>query len=155
MASRDSAPPPATHTTNEEDQREAEKLQARLRHKKGPSSSERKHVPSVKIADGAHKYVQLRASLDGKEQFFVTSRRGAHYHRNAAEPLIHKLEEAGYQDIEVMGGGRIFLDEDARKISIFGFSYTFGQANHAISRQVIMNDPRYKDYNVIVSNEGY
>jgi len=155
MASRDSAPPLATHTTNEEDQREAEKLQVRLRSRQGPASSERKHVPSVKIADGAHKYVQLRASLDGKTQFFVTSKRGASYHRNVAEPLIFELEQAGYDDIEVTGGGRIFLDENANKISIFGFSYSFGQANHAVSRQVILKDPRYKEFDVKVSNEGY
>ena len=155
MASRDKYPPAAQCTTNAEDQLEAARLQARLRESGKVSGGTGHRLPSVQIADGAHKYVQIRASLNGEEQIFVTSKRGASYHRIAAEPLITKLEEAGYHDIEVAGGGRIFLDEDAKRISIFGFSYGFGKANHAISQQVVKQDPRFKDFDVTISDEGY
>ena len=154
MASRDSAPPPATHTTNEEDRIEAEKLKTRLRANVGAGAATRK-VDHVQIATGAHKYVLIQAEQNGKTEYFVTSKRGAHYHRNAAEPLIYELEEAGYYDIEVTGGGRINLDETYKTISIFGYSYGFGLANHQISSEVILSDPRYKDYKVTWSNEGY
>eukprot|EP00977_Amphora_coffeiformis_P013568 scaffold3586_cov164-Amphora_coffeaeformis.AAC.19 len=154
MASRDSAPPPATHTTNEEDRQEAEKLKARLRTNVGAGVATRK-VDPVQIAVGAHKYVLIQAEQDGKTEYFVTSKRGAHYHRNAAEPLIFELEQAGYYDIEVTGGGRINLDETYKTISIFGYSYSFGLANHEISKEVILSDPRYKDYEVTWSNDGY
>lgn len=154
MASRDSALPPATHTTNEEDRREAEKLKTRLRANQGAGVATEK-VDPVQIAKGAHKYVLIQAEQNGKTEYFVTSKRGAHYHRNAAEPLIYELEQAGYYDIEVTGGGRIDLDENYKKISIFGYSYSFGQANHQISKEVILEDPRYKDYDVTWSNEGY
>lgn len=153
MATRDSHPP----TTNEEDQLEAARIQERLKANvgSGASSSHKQRLTSVSIADGAHKYVQIRASLDGEEQDFVVSRRGASYHRNAAAPFIAKLEQAGYEDIEVRGGGRLLLDEDSKVISIFGFSYGFGQANHAISQRVCQADPRYKDFEIKISNDGY
>jgi phosphohistidine phosphatase len=112
-------------------------------------------VPSVKIDEGRHKYVQIRASIDGEERVFVTSKRGAHYHRNAAEPLIDELERAGYHDVEVTGGGRIELDARAKRISIYGYSYGFGLADHGLSKSVIMQDPRYRDYEITTSNEGY
>jgi phosphohistidine phosphatase len=166
----------AVCTTNEKDQREAQKLKDRLQQNPkavasgvGGSDGGGSRLPSVKIAEGRHKYVLIKAeylppasttnekrNVATSTQYFVTSKRGASYHRNAAEPMIAEIEQAGcYQDIDVVGGGRIDLDEDAKKISVFGFSYSFGQANHAISRQVILEDVRYKNYDVTISNEGY
>lgn len=85
----------------------------------------------------------------------MISKRGASYHRNAAEPLVDRLQANGYKNINVTGGGRIFLDDDAKKISIFGFSYGFGLADHARSKELVEADERYKDYDVVVSDEGY
>jgi len=163
MATRDDQPPSASNpTTNAEDQREAAKLQERLRQKKKKSkhsirtAHHQRILPSVEIDEGTHKYVLIRASVDGEERYIVTSRRGASYHRNAAEPMIAKLEAAGcYHDIEVTGGGRISYEEADKKIHIYGFSYGFGQANHAIAQRTVQEDPRYKDYTVTISNDGY
>lgn len=144
-----------TYTTNQLDRQEAEKLQTRLRTNQPGTGLVTRKVDAVQIAKGKHKYVLIQAENNGKTEYFVTSRRGAHYHRNAAEPVIFELEAAGYYDIEVTGGGRIDLDEVNRTIAIFGFSYSFGLANHAISREVVLDDPRYKDFTVTISNEGY
>lgn len=138
MATRDPYPPPgpedAEFTTNEEDQREAAKLKARLeeqRQKAQVTSSKQEFhatVPSVQIAPGAHKYVLIHAKRpslnDDKGEYFVISKRGASYHRNAAQPLIEQLKQAGYNDIRVKGGGRISRDDDAKEISVYGFSYS-------------------------------
>jgi phosphohistidine phosphatase len=158
MATRDNHLPPAAFTTNEEDRREVAKLQSRLQSSRksgGGDGSGGERASSVEIAEGAHKYVLIRAALDGVEQYVVTSKHGAAYHRNAAEPMIEKLEEAGYVDIEVTGGGRIQLDSSAKSMSIFGFSYGFGKADHAISRQVVLESPIYSDFDVSISDEGY
>jgi phosphohistidine phosphatase len=148
------------YTTNAEDQAEAEKLKARLAAAKSAPSSSAKtfhRVPPATLADGRHKYVLIEAKEPDSDepQYFVTSRKGAHYHRNAAEPLIHKLETSGYRDIEVKGGGRIMLSKENKEVSIFGFSYTFGQADHELSRKVVLSDDRYKDFDVTWSNDGY
>ncbi len=153
---------PPKFTTNAKDQAEAAKLKARLaqqQHKtNNPSSTlDFKPVRPVKIAQGAHKYVLISAFEPDShvEQFFVTSKRGASYHRNAASPFVKDLEEHGYEKIQVLGGGRILLDEDGKKISIFGFSYSFGQPDHEISKRVVQADARYSDYDITTSNEGY
>jgi phosphohistidine phosphatase len=150
-------------TTNEKDQAEVAMLQARL---KNTSTNSKRSVDSVKrsrpqplssvdIAEGAHKYVLIKAELDGEEQYVVTSKKGAEYHRNAAEPMINILESAGYTNIDVTGGGRLSLDSNAKEIHIYGFSYGFGLADHAISQKTVVNDPRYGSFKVTYSNEGY
>lgn len=150
-------------TTNDDDKNEVAKLQARL---KNDNRSQRNWnadstitrqgpLPSVEIADGVHKYVLIKAEWEGEEQYIVTSKKGAAYHRNAAEPMIDKLQNSGYTDIEVTGGGRISCDNNTKEIFIYGFSYGFGLADHSISQRTILDDPRYSTYNVTYSNEGY
>lgn len=151
---------PASFTTNAEDQAEAAKLKARLKEKKSPSgvsTSTFRPLSRVKIASGTHKYVLISAHEPGskEEQYFVTSKKGAQYHRNAADPFVHHLEEHGYEDIQITGGGRILLDEDAKKISIYGFSYGFGLANHSISKLTVLEDERYANFDITTSDEGY
>lgn len=151
-------------TTNEEDQREAKKLQARLRKSADDDDDEEENsaaphqrIPNVEIAEGAHKYVLITALLPGssERQHFVVSRRFAAYHRNAAEPFVEKLERNGYKGISILGGGRIALDNEKQTISIYGYSYGFGLADHALSKSVVEKDPTWKDYEVTWSNEGY
>uniref|UniRef100_A0A7S3Q5L9 14 kDa phosphohistidine phosphatase n=1 Tax=Chaetoceros debilis TaxID=122233 RepID=A0A7S3Q5L9_9STRA len=120
-------------------------------------------VPSVQIAPGQHKYVLISATEPYPSgtnqrcytQFFVTSKDGAHYHMNAAEPYVELLQERGYRDVNVTGGGRIYFNVEEKSINIFGFSYGFGLADHAISKEVVEKDERYKDYDVTWSNDGY
>jgi hypothetical protein len=122
-----------TYTTNEEDQREAARLQARLKAKydeatgaaavsngSGSFDGSVVRVPNVSIDEGANKYVLISAVLpSGSErQHFVVSKRGAHYHQNAAEPFVEHLEESGYSSIDVLGGGRIALDSNNRTIAV-------------------------------------
>jgi phosphohistidine phosphatase len=150
-------------TTNDEDQNEVAKLQARLKENNsaaktwnaGASITRERPLPSVEIADGVHKYVLIKAEWDGEEQYIVTSKKGAAYHRNAAEPMISKLQNAGYDNIEVTGGGRISLDSTTKQIHIYGFSYGFGLADHSISQSTILDDPRYTSFKVTYSNDGY
>jgi phosphohistidine phosphatase len=147
------------YTTNAEDQAEAAKLKARLENNKAISSSRKFEnvVSSVSIDEGAHKYVLISAKEPGSNElcWFVISRRGSAYHRNAAEPMVQVLGVSGYQDITITGGGRIHLDEDNKQISVFGFSYGFGLADHELTRKVILKDERYREFDVTWSNDGY
>ncbi|VEU41819.1 unnamed protein product [Pseudo-nitzschia multistriata] len=155
-------------TTNEEDQREAAKLQARLRNAASDddgngnngeidSAATYHPIPNVTMAEGKHKYVLMSAVLpnSSERQNFVVSSAFASYHRDAAEPMVAALESSGYKSVAITGGGRISLDTNKRSISVYGFSYGFGLADHALSVSVIKNDERYKDFDVTWSNEGY
>jgi phosphohistidine phosphatase len=150
-------------TTNEEDQRKAAELKARLAddskdsHPAAVHSNDYVRVPNVSIDEGTHKYVLISARLPGgtERQNFVTSRRGAEYHQNAAEPFVEALERNNYTSIRITGGGRIALDNDNKTCSIYGYSYGFGLADHALSKAVVESDSRYLDFDITCSNEGY
>jgi len=152
-----------TYTTNEEDQKEVAKLKARLNKRNEATSDDEgltswTKIPSVSIDEGANKYVLISAtepSINEETQYFVVSKKGASYHRNAAEPFVCMLESSGYTNIDVTGGGRILLDSDKKHISIFGYSYGFGLADHALSKSVIEKDERFIGYDITWSNDGY
>jgi phosphohistidine phosphatase len=151
-------------TTNAEDQAAVAALRKRLEgvnaNTNASSSRSVVRVPKVQIANGAHKYVLVEAnaktaSNKAAKEHFVISKRGAAYHRNAAEPLLHQLEQSNHHNIRVTGGGRISFDESKQTIHIFGYSYGFGLADHQLTKQVIQSDPRYRDYDITWSNDGY
>lgn len=160
-------------TTNELDQQEVAALRKRLEETNAATSEATSHnlspppdwepVPTVSIDEGRWKYVLISAtepySTDGSGEcytsFYVTSKKYAEYHRNAAEPYVNLLQSRGYRDIHVSGGGRIHLDSDERTIHIFGFSYGFGLGDHAAAKRVIERDERYKGFKVTWSNDGY
>jgi len=153
-------------TTNAEDQEAVTKLKSRLESNtsgtpgiSNPSEPNEawRNLPCVSIDEGAHKYVLIEAETPSGErtQTFVVSKRGASYHRNAAEPMIEILEKHQFRNIRVTGGGRILFEEDEERISIFGYSYGFGKADHAVSKRVIEEDARYDGFEVTWSDAGY
>ncbi|KAL7550636.1 hypothetical protein ACHAWF_013855 [Thalassiosira exigua] len=152
-------------TTNAHDLQEAANLQARLSEyndqaRSSPSAAKGGGdgvIPSVSIDDGAYKYVLVTACepSSNKTRKFVYSRRNASYHRNVAEQLIPQLEGQGYRDIRITGGGRILRDDEEKKVHIFGYSYGFGRANHALAKDVVQQSANYQGYTVTWSNDGY
>jgi hypothetical protein len=122
-----------SYTTNAEDQAAVDALKNQIsqtnqlsRNKPLYTSSSFTAVPNVAIAPGAHKYVLISAdepnANSNESVYFVTSKKGAHYHRNAAEPYVTLLQERGYNNIQVLGGGRIYMNDLEKKIEIFGYS---------------------------------
>ena len=153
MASKEESE--VTYTTNDNDLAEAAKLKERLAQSEGSSNNVGDKVPNVKIDEGRHKYVLISAVSSGKLEYFVTSKRGAHYHRNAAEPFVEELDRNGYKDIRIKGGGRIDFDDKSKEIHIYGYSYGFGQADHEISKKVVSSEYRFTNYKITWSNDGY
>jgi len=131
------------------------------------AASSQKDIPSVFIDEGAHKYVVIYATEptprgssgtgtgECLRRTFVVSQRGAPYHRIVAESFLPKLEETGYKYIHIQGGGRIYRNDHAKRIRVFGYSYGFGQGNHEEATQVIKSDQRFQQYDVTWSNDGY
>ena len=57
---------------------------------------------------------------------------------------------------DILGGGRIERDDDARTTKIYGFSYGFlwkYEPQHSISAKVVVE--RFPDYAITTGNEGY
>ena len=175
--SSDAAPAPptgvaaASHTTSAEDQANVAALKARLEGtstataaENGAADAPYDQIPQVEIDPGAHKYVLISAHTPTdppKKLHFVVSKSGAKYHANAAEPFVHRLEEAGYRDIRVTGGGRITYQPDQRIVSILLslvrliHAFRIFWNRHKLSKQIVEEDGRFVGYSVDWSNEGY
>ena len=139
-------------TTSAADQENAAALAAGVR-KGNASASVLDAHPSVVIDDGSHKYVLISARTEGQTKMLVRMTAGAPYHADVAKPYVNALRAAGV-DADVPGGGRIAHDPVAKTINIFGFSYGFGKANHAISAD-ICRAHFGNEYTVTWSDEGY
>lgn len=133
-------------TTNADDKARA----AAMRSGRGDSGCAA--LPECLIEEGRQKYVLIRAG----DRHLVRGAVAASYHRDAAEPTIAQLRAAGVA-YEVVGGGRIVLDANAKTISVFGHSFGFPWANgdykHHITADVIRKF--YPGWDVTTSNEGY
>ncbi len=157
-----------TCTTNATDLAEAAKLQARLSAQQSSSAStspnntfDHDAIPTVSIDEGANKYVLITACTPGnsssssRKQTFVYSKQGANYHRNVAEYLIPLLEGAGYYEIRITGGGRIFRSTKNKTVNIFGYSYGFGRADHQLAVECLEESGLFEGYTLNWSNDGY
>ena len=127
-----------TFTTNDADQEHAASLNA-----SGAAASSSGTAfalfPACDVKEGTFKYVLIRASgADGTEKLLVRAGPGD-YHADVAEPTMEGLRGAGLE-ATVLGGGRIAYDPAAAPpaphVRIYGFSYGFGKADHAVSAEV-------------------
>ena len=117
------------------------------------------------VASGRYKYACLRVSpprSSGGEPFIaVRSGRGS-YHADVAEPAVEYWESQGY-DVAALGGGRIVRDDEAKTVSIYGFSVGFGgseggppgrgMADHSQAAELVRQ--LLPSYTVNFSAEGY
>ena len=148
----------ADFTTNTHDLQEAANLQARLseyneQHQAAASATNSTNddaIPAVALDSGAYKYVLITAKTPTANRIrtFVYSKRNAQYHRNVAERLLPILESNGFRDIKINGGGRILRDDEDKKVHIFGYSYGFGRADHALAKEVVEQSVNYRGYTV-------
>ena len=111
-------------------------------------------VPAVQLDYGTFKYVLIWAGVGAAERLFVRGQAGAPYHVDVARSTVQLLQGMGCL-VEVLGGGRIRHDPERRQVEVFGFSYGFGRADHGCTQGLIMGDPSYAGYEVVVTDEAY
>ena len=155
----DAGPPTSASgpTTSEEDKKNADALKARMAASATNTAGASKGLgtfPAVKIdLDSKYKYVLIKATdpASGTDKTLV---RGwnAPYHADVAAPTLEELEECGFT-FNVLGGGRISHSSANKKISIFGFSYSFGQPDHSITADLCRT--AFPGFECEWSNEGY
>ncbi|GMI46042.1 hypothetical protein TrCOL_g13585 [Triparma columacea] len=125
----------------------------------GTDDLSQKSIPKVKevsIEEGANKYVLVTGrDENNEEKVFVYSRISANYHADVAGPLTEELSSLNYSNIEVLGGGRILLDSSLKKLVVYGYSYGFGMADHAVTVGAIIQTGEYEGYDIEHNNEGY
>ena len=139
-------------TTTPEERAEAAAMREKAGDPASAPASALAGVPRCSLEVGTQKYVLVRADAE----LFVSGRCSAEYHKDAARPLLSRLDDAG-ASYRVLGGGRISLDPDAKRIKIYGFSYGFpwegGTPRHDLAAEVCRAE--YPDFAVETSDEGY
>ncbi|XP_071156590.1 14 kDa phosphohistidine phosphatase-like [Mytilus galloprovincialis] len=114
------------------------------------------NIPDVKIdSHGKFKYILIKVHDPDKDREFKHIVRGsgkANYHADIYDDVVPEIENAGL-DCECMGGGRIEHDSSKKKLSIYGHSQAYGQADHKITGALL--DKKYKYQNISISYEGY
>jgi hypothetical protein len=134
-------------TTTAEERAEA----ATLRTTEGAAEVAPTVAGCVFAGPGRQKYVLVQAGT----RYFVRGDPRASYHMDAARPLVEELRAMEVAH-EVLGGGRIQFEPDAKTIHIYGHSMGFpwqGEYRHDLSAKVCQE--AYPDFAVTTSNEGY
>ncbi len=100
------------------------------------------------------KYVLIRVgAMDNgqyKSKFIVRGDPRAAYHNHIFTQAKAELRQF---DLDVLGGGRIVVDDDQRRISVYGYSAAFGAAVHEVSLSVLRQ--AHPLYDIDVSYDGY
>lgn len=112
-------------------------------------------IPDVQIDErGTFKYVQIKVrDLGGKCKLIIRGNKCAEFHNDLYEPVNDALRPMGF-DVECVGGGRMFRDEEKGVICAYGYSVAFGKADHAATCDLLRRKyPNLKD--IRWSNAGY
>mmetsp|Transcript_2472 Transcript_2472/g.9004 ORF Transcript_2472/g.9004 Transcript_2472/m.9004 type:complete len:159 (+) Transcript_2472:1-477(+) len=143
------SPAAAAATTTAEERAEAAAMRS------GGSGAARAGSAAVarcSLEEGIQKYVVVEAA----GLHYVSGVCAADYHKDAARPLLDKLNAAGLS-YTVLGGGRITVDSASRTVQIYGYSYGFPWANgvfrHDLAAKVV--EQAYEGWDVKTSDEGY
>ncbi|XP_075991912.1 14 kDa phosphohistidine phosphatase-like [Anticarsia gemmatalis] len=111
-------------------------------------------VPKVEIEPtGVFKYVMIKVH-DTKHPNVepVTIIRGIQlsYHSDIYDVVQEKLQPL---DCEPIGGGRISHDPENKKIFIYGYSQSYGRADHELTAKLIKK--AYPDYSISITDDEY
>ena len=116
-------------------------------------------VPTVAIAQGTWKYVQMLVSApDGQTKLVVRSTEGLRYHAEMYRAAMRELKRLSPSlKARVVGGGRIVFDPAAGVVRIFGYSKTFGRCKgcNEKSAEILRRHPLFQGYAVTWSDDGY
>ncbi|EDV30345.2 uncharacterized protein Dana_GF19996 [Drosophila ananassae] len=110
-----------------------------------------KEVPRVRISEGRIRYLLMLAHNHGHMGFGMSIIRGGDVedHLDIFDQTLAELEPMGIC-AKCLGGGLINMDKAKKKITIYGKSRTFGEADHSRTRSILQSSTNYKDFKIVV-----
>lgn len=72
------------------------------------------------------------------------------YHSDIYDVVQEKLQPL---DCEPIGGGRISHDPDNKKVLIYGYSQSYGRADHELTAKLIKQ--AFPDYSISITDDEY
>ena len=106
--------------------------------------------------NGVFKYIQIRLkNLDSKEErIIIRGWKDLEYHRqNFIRFKIKETTGLLNCNFKSIGGGRISIDSDRKKIFVYGYSKSYGRCDHSMTCQILKLN--FKNFECTWSNEGY
>jgi hypothetical protein len=98
-------------------------------------------LPAVGLTAGTFKYVLLRvreAGGGGRARLVVRGHAHAAYHNHVLQAA--KAEASAVDpglEVEVLGGGRMEVEVEARRVRVYGYSAAFGPAPHEVTAALL------------------
>ena len=118
--------------------------------------------------EGRFKYILIHMELEGEEEplEFVRGWKSCMYHANifdkfrteelVARNALYKGKKLTQQvKLSCPGGGRIVHDKGKQELAIYGYSQSYGQADHNRVVEILKKYLAYPADNFKVSFEGY
>lgn len=109
---------------------------------------------------GIFKYIQILVQDikdETKKKVIIRGNIDCNYHKNIFDNFIRNYSQEHPKEYEQLkftcvGGGRI--ERTCNHIKAYGYSYGYGQADHAVTCEILKNNlPKF--YEIEYSNEGY
>mmetsp|Transcript_16459 Transcript_16459/g.38440 ORF Transcript_16459/g.38440 Transcript_16459/m.38440 type:complete len:101 (+) Transcript_16459:725-1027(+) len=89
-----------------------------------------------------------------RRKTIVRSYAGLRYHAENYERAADELQQMGVK-CTVVGGGRIDMSHSERKVSVYGYSKTFGRAKGCNEKSAGLIREALPTYDVTWSDKGY
>lgn len=102
--------------------------------------------------EGTFKYVQISCN----KQIYVRGLIKCKYHKGIYKSFIAELAELNLAEsypTKCIGGGRIKMSPNEKKIFVYGYSHAYGRCKH--QKTVDLLKVLYPDFSISWSNDGY
>ena len=113
------------------------------------------HIDNCVIdKNGEYKYVQIKLTCQGESKIILRGFNGLEYHKDNYDKFLED-EDSKLKgiDTEVLGGGRININQKEKSVFVYGYSIGYGICDHSVSCKIISQV--YSDFKVTWSNDGY
>lgn len=103
--------------------------------------------------EGVFKYVQIQCN--GK--IYVRGRIKCKYHKGVYKTFLAELAAINMSQLKtkVLGGGRMEVNPNEKKISVYGFSNAYGRYDGQHAKTCELLKVVYPDYNITWADSGY
>lgn len=124
------------------------------------------YIPLVILdEESVYKYIIIKVSYNSDNILFVRGQKRFEYHKEIFQNFKKEFSKnkkiiEKYPNIKFtfscIGGGRIDCKDSKKNMLIYGYSKSYGQGDHLLTKNIITGfSDNYKQFIIETSNEGY
>lgn len=112
------------------------------------------NIKEVDIEEGTFKYIMIQLTNKTGSKIILRGYNWAGYHADILDHMAPEFEQLEL-DYECLGGGRIRHDSQEKVLDVYGYSVSFGQADHELTCSILSTKYNYPKENITWRNTGY